>query len=41
MCFVIEVYRNVGINFENVMTTEKSKQDLTTIKNIIKSYDDL
>ena len=37
-----EAYGNVGfLNFENFMTTEKSKQDLTMIKNILKFYEDL
>jgi len=36
-----EAYGNEGINFEFFMTTEKSKQDLTMIKNILKFYEDL
>ena len=36
-----EAYGNVGmIDFENFMTSEKSKQDLTMIKNILKFYED-
>ena len=31
-----EAYGNVGINFENFVTTEKSKQDLTMIKEYFK-----
>ena len=36
-----EAYGNEGINFENFMTTENPKQDLTMIKNILKFYEDL
>ena len=36
-----EAYGNEGINFENFITSEKSKQDLTMIKNILKFYEDL
>ena len=42
MASIREAYGNEGIiNFENFMTTEKSKQDLTMIKNILKFYEDL